>query len=364
MYSERPPRHQSQSYDYPAPFKMLNQATWSSDSLPLGRCGEYSSSTSIAGSVASSDRITIDLMLNPIQEPSTNTQSRITLPSIKTLDFHRYDLPPFDQLDLKTPSTAASYYYARPSTPKDYSPYQSALPPKDRHLSKIWKRGRRGSHSSSISCSVSPPSSPGSTYAAYEKYTPMSATITSCPMDPQEQTRHTAAYAYSQPQNCEYNYEKQQNSPAGYDSKATQGHSNKSYTLEEMHFIQYLREDKRMQWADIVGPFNAQFPAHKRERGALECRYYRLQLYPKVNEDGSFVFDDKGEIVMVNTKVRERRKRERTGGKGWDRLNEYFRLVSRCPEKVVEYEWTEEGDKRKARQIRKSKKVYQASFTT
>lgn len=172
-------------------------------------------------------------------------------------------------------------------------------------------------------------------------------------MDPQEQARHTAVYAYSQAQNCQYSYEKQQAGLAGYDNQATKGHSNKSYTLEEMHFIQYFREDKRMQWADIVGPFNAQFPAHKRERGALECRYYRFQFYPKVNEDGSFVFDDKGEIVMVNTKVRERRERKRMGGKGWDRLNEYFRLVSRCPEKVVEYEWTEEEDKRKARQIRK-----------
>lgn len=336
---------------------MLNQATWSSDSLPLRRYGEYSSSTSNAGSVASNDRVAIDLILNPIQEPSSNTQTRVTLPSIKSLDFNRYDLPPIYQLDFKAPSTAASYYYARPPTPRDYPPYQSALSPKDRHLSKIWKRGRRGSHSSSASCSVSPPSSPGSTYAAYEQCTPMSATITSCPMDPQEQARHTAAYAYSQAQNCQYNYEKQQKNLAGHDSKATQGHSNKKYTLEEMHFIQYFREDKRMQWADIVGPFNAQFSPHKRERGALECRYYRFQLYPKVNEDGSFVLDDKGEIVMVNTKVRERRERERTGGKGWDRLNEYFRLVSRCPEKVVEYKWTEEEDKRKARQIRKCAKA-------
>ena len=112
-----------------------------------------------------------------------------------------------------------------------------------------------------------------------------------------------------------------------------------------------------MQWADIVEPFNAQFSPHRRERGALECRYYRFQLYPKVNEDGSFVFDDKGEIVMVNTKVRERRERERTGGKAWDRLNEYFKLVSRCPEKVVEYKWTEKEDKRKARQIRKCVKA-------
>lgn len=63
--------------------------------------------------------------------------------------------------------------------------------------------------------------------------------------------------------------------------------------------------------------------------------------------------------MMVNTKIRERRDRERTGGKGWDKLNEYFMLVSRCPEKV-EYKWTEEEDKSKPGRFVSRLQVHQA----
>lgn len=76
-------------------------------------------------------------------------------------------------------------------------------------------------------------------------------------------------------------------------------------------------------------------------------------MYPKVNEDGTFQYDDKGEIVMVNTKVRDRRDMERSGGKKWTVLNDYFKLGSRCPEQVLEYSWTDEEDKRRARAISK-----------
>lgn len=51
-----------------------------------------------------------------------------------------------------------------------------------------------------------------------------------------------------------------------------------------------------MQWADIVLLFNAQFPLHKRDRGALECRHYGFQFFSKVNKDRSFVLMIKGRL--------------------------------------------------------------------
>ena len=101
-------------------FKMLNHTTSSSDSL----------SSSNAASVTSSKRVGISLMLNPIQDPSYNTQSGITLSSMKILDSVHYDI---DQLDHTT-STTASYYYT------NYPPYQSTLSSKERHFGKLFKR--------------------------------------------------------------------------------------------------------------------------------------------------------------------------------------------------------------------------------
>lgn len=121
-------------------------------------------------------------------------------------------------------------------------------------------------------------------------------------------------------------------------------HSNLAYTLDQMHFIQYLREDKRLQWRDIVAPYNAQFPGHHRARGALECRYYRAQQYPTFDAAGGVVCDAAGDVVMGNVRVRQRR--ENSG-----RVEAYIKLVDRCPHKVLEYPWAEEADKMRARRI-------------
>ena len=75
---------------------------------------------------------------------------------------------------------------------------------------------------------------------------------------------------------------------------------------------------------------------------------------PMVNEDGTFQYDDKGEIRMVKAKVMDRTDMESHGGKKWAVLNGYFKLVSKCPEQVLEYSWTDDDDKRRARAISKS----------
>lgn len=126
------------------------------------------------------------------------------------------------------------------------------------------------------------------------------------------------------------------------------------YSLEQIHFIQYHREDKGMQWQAIVQPFKTRFPRvvfqksndPKRQKGALESRYYRAQMYPKIDDEGNLVLGQNGDEEMVNIKVRERRNHRHKAA-----LDNYIKRVTRCPEMVLEYSWTDEEDKEKARSI-------------
>ncbi|OBT84055.1 hypothetical protein VE02_07022 [Pseudogymnoascus sp. 03VT05] len=137
-------------------------------------------------------------------------------------------------------------------------------------------------------------------------------------------------------------------------SPASPSHSNIPYTLEQVHFIQYYREDKGAQWQAIVGPFMRQFPrvvlhqsnVPKRGKGALECRYYRAQMFPKFDDQGNFVRDHNDEYEMVNIKVRERKDHPYKAI-----LDDYIKLVTRCPEVVLKYSWTDEEAKAEARSI-------------
>jgi hypothetical protein len=142
-------------------------------------------------------------------------------------------------------------------------------------------------------------------------------------------------------------------------SPTTPSHSNIPYTLEQVHFIQYYREDKKVQWQAIVQPFKRQFPrvvvhqsssnSPKRGKGALECRYYRAQMYPKIDDEGNFVRDHNNEYEMVNIRVRDRPIHPHKAI-----LEDYIKLVTRCPEEVLKYSWTDDKDKAEARHISKS----------
>ncbi|KFZ06947.1 hypothetical protein V501_06937 [Pseudogymnoascus sp. VKM F-4519 (FW-2642)] len=139
-------------------------------------------------------------------------------------------------------------------------------------------------------------------------------------------------------------------------SPTTPSHSNIPYTLEQVHFIQYYREDKKVQWQAIVQPFKRQFPrvvvhqsssnSPKRGKGALECRYYRAQVYPKIDDEGNFVRDHNNEYEMVNIRVRDRQIHPHKAI-----LEDYIKLVTRCPEEVLKYSWTDDKDKAEARNI-------------
>jgi hypothetical protein len=71
-------------------------------------------------------------------------------------------------------------------------------------------------------------------------------------------------------------------------------------------------------------------------------------MYPKIDDGGNFVLDQNEEVEMVNIKVRDRASHQHRNV-----LENYIKLVTRCPELVIEYLWTDEEDKVKAREISK-----------
>jgi hypothetical protein len=256
---------------------------------------------------AAPPRLSIHLFLNPVLDADTHThayvhhpppKTRVVLPSIETLDLDRF----YDLDSPLTPLSPLRYHYLPPSRP-----YQHQR----RQYKEVRRRRRDPAKLSSSPSSASPSSSPASRAALQAA--------------------------------CD------SRGPAPRKS----AHSNVKYTVEEVHFIQYMRDDKNMQWQDIVEPFNLQFPSHYRDKGALECRYYRAQFFPVLDPDGNPVFEANGEVAMTNIKVRDRKCQG-------EHFKQCLKLIDRCPQKVLEYSWTAEVDRQAARRISTSDLPIQA----
>lgn len=149
---------------------------------------------------------------------------------------------------------------------------------------------------------------------------------------------------------------------------------NKAYTLEQIHFIQYCKEDLKLSWVETAARFKERFPDPARDvsRVGLQCRYYRAQKYPMLDIEGKPVLNDNGMIIMRNLTVRERGQKgglivpvldgdrrpmyndnghvilrelteeELHGPLGHNLImayQKYFKLVDRAPEYVVKYGW-------------------------
>jgi len=237
-------------------------------------------------------RLSIHLFLNPVLDADAQVHAppkpRVVLPSIETLDLDRL-------YDLDSELTPLRYHFIPP-----LRPYQH-----QRRQYKEIRRRRRESPKASSS-SASPSSSP---------------------------TSRAALQAAGDPRG-----------PGPAPRKSA--HSNVKYTAEEVHFIQYMRDDRNTQWQDIVEPFNLQFPSHYRDKGALECRYYRAQFFPVLDPEGNPVFEENGEVAMTNIKVRDRKCQG-------EHFKQCLKLVDRCPQKVLEYSWTADVDRQRARSISK-----------
>ncbi|KAL5351122.1 hypothetical protein ACLOAV_002973 [Pseudogymnoascus australis] len=65
-----------------------------------------------------------------------------------------------------------------------------------------------------------------------------------------------------------------------------------------------------------------------------------------MDDEGNIVLDQNGQVEMVNIRVRDRNSHPYSSI-----LEDYFKLVTRCPGKILTYSWTDEVDKEKARKI-------------
>jgi hypothetical protein len=149
---------------------------------------------------------------------------------------------------------------------------------------------------------------------------------------------------------------------------------NKAYTLEQIHFIQYCKEDLKLPWPETEARYIERFPDPARDVSivGLQCRYYRAQKYPMLDIEGKPVLNDNGTIIMRNLTVRERgqkgglivpildgERRPLSNEKGRVLMRElteeelhgplgrnlsvvyqrYFKLVDRVPEHAAKYGW-------------------------
>jgi hypothetical protein len=155
---------------------------------------------------------------------------------------------------------------------------------------------------------------------------------------------------------------------------------NKAYTLEQIHFIQYCKEDLKLSWLETEARFKERFPDPGRHVSVvgLQCRYYRAQKYPMLDIEGNPVLIDSGIIAMRNLTVRERGQKggliipildhdgramhndnnhvivreltdeelHSTSGRNLSMAYQrYFKLVDRVPEYVARYEWVRNDHK-------------------
>jgi hypothetical protein len=164
---------------------------------------------------------------------------------------------------------------------------------------------------------------------------------------------------------------------------------NKAYTLEQIHFIQYCKEDLKLSWIATKNRYKERFPDPARDvtRVGLQCRYYRAQKYPMLDIEGKPVLNDNGMIIMRILTVRDRGRKggltipvldsdrrptyndnghvimrklseeELHGPLGRNLIRtyqQYFKLVDRAPEYVVKYGWVRNEHKAVAKRNGKS----------
>lgn len=160
---------------------------------------------------------------------------------------------------------------------------------------------------------------------------------------------------------------------------------NKPYTLEQIHFLQYCRDDlDKLLWPDIVTLYIERFSDSARDvtRQGLQCRYYRTQLYPMLCVEGKPVHDNEGAVILRGITVRYRGQKEGltvpildngrrpirnehgsfimreltedelhgpVGSNLRIKYAQYYNLIDRVPELAAEYNWVKSEWRKKAK---------------
>jgi hypothetical protein len=165
--------------------------------------------------------------------------------------------------------------------------------------------------------------------------------------------------------------------------------SNKPYPLDQVHFVQYHRNDLHMRWKDVLKAYNTWFVLSGRDgRGngsglatvsGLQGRYYRSLWFPLLDVNCNPIYGDDSEVILHKIYLRKRKERraftvpvidsegrplmrcghvvkrelsqEEQDGSVGQALEEAYRshnkLADRAPEVACKYEWIDPETRRK-----------------
>ncbi|KAF7891469.1 uncharacterized protein EAF02_001794 [Botrytis sinoallii] len=120
--------------------------------------------------------------------------------------------------------------------------------------------------------------------------------------------------------------------------------SNKAYSLEEVDFIRYHKEDLNKHWPEVLLCFRKRFRGYQREsEQCLSSRYYRDNNIKMYDESGRVMRDENGRIRYISAKVRRR-------GTPAGRLEGIpYTLVQKHPERAMKYSWVSEQHRNEMR---------------
>lgn len=122
--------------------------------------------------------------------------------------------------------------------------------------------------------------------------------------------------------------------------------SNKAYSIEEVDFIRYHKDDLRKHWPEILSLFRQYF--RQRQRDSEQClssRYYRDNCCKMYDANGRPMRDDNGKIRVISCKVRSR------GTPAGREEALPFTLVQKHPSRAMRYPWVSEQHKVEARRL-------------
>ncbi|TGO16984.1 hypothetical protein BTUL_0022g00860 [Botrytis tulipae] len=126
--------------------------------------------------------------------------------------------------------------------------------------------------------------------------------------------------------------------------------SNKAYSLEEIDFIRYHKEDLNKHWEEVLLYFRKRFRGYQREsEQCLSSRYYRDNNIKMYDESGRVMRDENGRIRYISAKVRRR-------GTPVGRLEGIpYTLVQKHPERAMNYSWVLEHHRNEMKRLAEEK---------
>ncbi|KAB8289836.1 hypothetical protein EYC80_010468 [Monilinia laxa] len=122
--------------------------------------------------------------------------------------------------------------------------------------------------------------------------------------------------------------------------------SNKTYTVEEVDFIRYYKEDLNKRWPEVLSCFRRCFIERQRDsEQSLSSRYYRDNCLKMYDASDRLMRDDNGKIKTISAKVRRR------GTPAGREEALPYTLVQKHPERAMRYPWVLEQHKVEARRL-------------